>query len=883
MKSLRLYSITYALVRDAVLCEEESFLRDALQSFHKDDWEIRTIDKLHYQIVDCTPVTDLQTTAGIKLCADSEEIIQDLRKLDRHSLFTVDFTVSEKNVILHFMQQQNVRPYTWWNVVADTAMSVSDKHIILSSANTLYFTEHSCALPDTLRETIHICGVRLMIDTNHRSATVILKLFNNERLKENDLSKHHMETRYDMDSSLEKSRSMEIIVKFIQELRVSILLVDTSKTFMDELYERCYADVIDLKRVIKSKREIHLLSIDMGRAVKKSAGVINYVNMLGAYRRNISPGLTLLERFRSETSILFNVMQQRDQVVVELFTHRMVHKLLEPHLTLLLNENRIEGVLPLVRHAYRHYSQTASPPQFFVQKDLLTRTIQKAHVDTGSMQGGYNVPPFIGLHDTEVAAMDFRSFYPSCIISYNIGKGLVKMRSSDTGATSTPSEVLRPIHIGDKTSDICDCCKQSTFCSTTSSVLHEIQLGQRYMRIWQNLDDERAVQVRHTSDVQSTLGLMLRRMIKQREDMKQRRDAIGDLVCKTLCNSVFGMFGYQGRGQHANEFYDPACYTAIVQLGRSHLLRAAIALDRMNMSILYGDTDSLFVGKIPEGDIEHVLRSVNNDIRERELRSSLLSNDAEYCVDLQLAHRFSSILIFSKKKYIVKELGQASLKRVGFRRIPHNSEICEQIFIDFCVNFCFEWHKKNRDIVPNALHALNAFLVAFDEMPKQATWFFTVDSNNNAKFRQAITGEQMSLSTGVKVTTTKCIDMASIVWKIVDKEMRERLCPLLFVDTEWSKVNIVAQDMILNHFHSRYMRLQSQSERASRLSTLGIMQSLPACVACKRPEAVFDTNAPLQNTDAAKVIEKIQACTDFQCERWHVFADVEMNLPMFFF
>ncbi|KAK3282987.1 hypothetical protein CYMTET_9300 [Cymbomonas tetramitiformis] len=146
------------------------------------------------------------------------------------------------------------------------------------------------------------------------------------------------------------------------------------------------------------------------------------------------------------------------------------------------------------------------------------------------------------------------------------------------------------------------------------------------MRVWDNgVEDEDTTYVCPINTTRSIACELLQSFMACRALMRDAKDNCGERVCKVLANSVFGMFGYWGTLSKRNDLYDAACYKTIAQIGRTNLLRAVIALDSAKYSIVYGDTDSLFVSGVqPTSEAERLAQRITNELAIVERRFALL-------------------------------------------------------------------------------------------------------------------------------------------------------------------------------------------------------------------------------------------------------------------
>ncbi len=164
----------------------------------------------------------------------------------------------------------------------------------------------------------------------------------------------------------------------------------------------------------------------------------------------------------------------------------------------------------------------------------LIRDERQAH---RPQSGGHVLSPITGLHEN-VWVFDFKSLYPSLIRTYNIDPlGFI-------GAN------------GDRATDAI-----------------RLANGARFRR-------ESAI-----------LPGLLDRLAPQRDKAKRDGDAVASQAIKILMNSFYGVLGASGC-----RFYNPDIANAITGQGRHLLLWSKDWFEARGLKVLYGDTDSLFVG-----------------------------------------------------------------------------------------------------------------------------------------------------------------------------------------------------------------------------------------------------------------------------------------------
>jgi DNA polymerase-2 len=153
---------------------------------------------------------------------------------------------------------------------------------------------------------------------------------------------------------------------------------------------------------------------------------------------------------------------------------------------------------------------------------------------SAAQHGGHVLEPVAGLHD-DVWVFDFRSLYPSVIRTFNIDPlSFVPAAGPDEDLIETPAGHFRR---------------------------------------------EPAI-----------LPRMLDELFPRRETARQRGDAVAAHAIKILMNSFYGVLGTP-----ACRFYNPALANSITGCGREILLWSKRWFEQAGFTVLYGDTDSLFV------------------------------------------------------------------------------------------------------------------------------------------------------------------------------------------------------------------------------------------------------------------------------------------------
>lgn len=241
----------------------------------------------------------------------------------------------------------------------------------------------------------------------------------------------------------------------------------------------------------------------------------------------------------------------------------------------------------LLREAHKKGEIASNPPG---GKEYQRRASQ-------SYEGAYVLEPEKGLHENLVQ-LDFRSLYPSIIISHNID----------------------PLTLG------CDCCDNTspagyTFCLNKKGFIPDI------------------------------LKTLLEERSKIKEKMKSDDDKmlyVQQWALKILANSFYGYMGYPRA-----RWYSLECAESTTAWGRMYLKQIIDMAEKEDLEVIYGDTDSVFI-KMKDTNVEKALKfleTVNSQLPE----SMELEFEGFYPRGLFVTKK-KYALIDDKKNFITKGL-----------------------------------------------------------------------------------------------------------------------------------------------------------------------------------------------------------------------------------
>jgi DNA polymerase I len=226
--------------------------------------------------------------------------------------------------------------------------------------------------------------------------------------------------------------------------------------------------------------------------------------------------------------------------------------------------------------------------------------------------GAFVVEPKKGIHDN-IALFDFRSLYPSIIISHNVDPDT--LNCGCCGAAENRSPAGHGF-----------CTKKKGF---IPGVLEE--LIRKRIDVKKKMKDERDARARRLLDVQQN-------------------------ALKLLANSMYGYYGFQRARWYCRE-----CAESITAWGREYIHKAMEVAEKHGFEVIYGDTDSVYITKAG-GDKEKIVAEAlefQKDINER----------LPEAMDLEFEGFYPRGIFITKKRYaLIGEDGKLTVKGLETRR-----------------------------------------------------------------------------------------------------------------------------------------------------------------------------------------------------------------------
>ena len=229
-----------------------------------------------------------------------------------------------------------------------------------------------------------------------------------------------------------------------------------------------------------------------------------------------------------------------------------------------------------------------------------------------SYEGAYVHKPEVGLFEN-IVVYDFRSLYPSIIVSYNI----------------CPTTLF------------CDCCKvgfetpeingkKYSFCKEKKGFIPQLL---------ENLINRR-IRIKE----------IIKKLPKNDEDYKIL--SARSYAIKTIANAMYGYLGFA-----RSRWYCWECAASITALGRHYITKVISEAESKGFSVLYADTDSLFISLKNKSleDSKKFIKEINSSLPEM--------------MELDFQGFYSRGVFLAKKRYALSDtLGNLTIKGLEWVR-----------------------------------------------------------------------------------------------------------------------------------------------------------------------------------------------------------------------
>ena len=227
-------------------------------------------------------------------------------------------------------------------------------------------------------------------------------------------------------------------------------------------------------------------------------------------------------------------------------------------------------------------------------------------------EGAFVVDPEKGIHDN-IILFDFRSLYPSIIISHNIDPYTIN----------------------------CDCCGSE----------NKSPIGHHYC-------------VNMKGFIPSVLGYLINHRMEIKKKLKAEKDeakrALLDVeqqAVKLLANSMYGYYGFQRARWYCRE-----CASSITAWGRDYIHKVIVDAKENGFNVVYGDTDSVYLTRPDLSDEAEIIE------RSKEFQK-IVNDKLPKSMDLEFEGFYPRGVFITKKRYaLMGSDGKLTIKGLETRR-----------------------------------------------------------------------------------------------------------------------------------------------------------------------------------------------------------------------
>jgi len=253
------------------------------------------------------------------------------------------------------------------------------------------------------------------------------------------------------------------------------------------------------------------------------------------------------------------------------------------------------------------------------------------------IKGGFVMNPKIGLYNN-VRVFDFRSLYPSIIVTWNVGSESLVEEISEQGNLDFNK------WLGDRKLEDVDFIEWFEFLKEENKKLNP---KNEYVQAANNQYFRR--------DVKSIIAGLLKKLLDERKEYKKLQAEVeidspeyknfkaSQETIKELSNSLYGV-----TADRKSRFFDPRIAEAITITGQFVNRTTMAIFSKLGFEVVYGDTDSIFISIKQKINTVELAEEVNKKLSTHFKKTY---NFLENIILLQYEKKFRKFVIMEKKRY----------------------------------------------------------------------------------------------------------------------------------------------------------------------------------------------------------------------------------------
>jgi len=339
--------------------------------------------------------------------------------------------------------------------------------------------------------------------------------------------------------------------------------------------------------------------------------------------------------------------------------------------------------------------------------------------------GGYVREPNRGLYDN-VAIFDFKSLYPSMMISWNIGQDSLNEELSNIG-----SEHFEHFLKGRKIEEV-DFDEWFKFLMKEKKLLDP---NDEYTQTANNNFFDK--------HIDSFIPTLVKNLLDQRKVFKKElakcqpgTAKYGDLkgkqsVVKEMANSMFGI-----TADKRSRYFNRHIAEGITMTGQFMNKTISAIFEKLDSPVIYGDTDSVFVPVDNDVNIEKLLKTANDKLTDFILKWFKLKMSIVY---LEYDKAYRKMIMLDKKRYtgMMKFLNDQDVNELyskGTEDVKRNTiTFAKQKFIDLVKLITDE--NKTADEIIQWVEDLRAYVLTTEDLQAEDLQIKTTVSKPTYKYK----------------------------------------------------------------------------------------------------------------------------------------------------